>query len=142
MDDEQQTGSGSRWESGAEHPDDETTELAAHDPAQQPVSTGTTERSAWMRSRGAVVGAGVGLATVVGLGGFALGHVTADGDGDHRHGPGFHRFDDDRGREGRRPDPHMRPDGRQGGPKQAPNVAPSPTPSAGGGSSSEDDSSS
>jgi hypothetical protein len=141
MSDEQDTGSGSRWESGAGSPDEDTTELAAHEPTPQPVAEAPRDRRAWMRGRGAIGGAAVGIAAVFGLGGFAVGHAAAD-DGPQR--PGFERFHHFPGDRDGRLGPRMQRDGMPGGPQQQqpPNVAPSPAPSAGGSSSSDDDSSS
>lgn len=136
MDDEQEAGSGSRWESDAPRPDDETTELAT--PSSAPDMNG--KRGAWMRTRGAMMGASVGLAAAIGLGGFAIGHATAEIDGGHRPGPGFHHFDGDR--DGNRRGPGQRMDGPgqlPGAPQGPPNAAPSSSPSADEDSSSGGD---
>lgn len=140
MDDEQDAGSGSRWEPESGRPADETSELGTPEPARPGAETPAGRRD-WMRSRAALTGAGVGLAAVIGLGGFAIGHATADGDGGHRKGPGFHHLDGGRDGNGRGHRPRMGPHDRPEAPPQGPNVAPAPTPSAGGSSSSDNSSS-
>jgi hypothetical protein len=135
MDDEQEAGSGSRWESQSPRPDDERTELETAESTPSATEKPGGRRD-WMRSRGAITGAGVGLAAIIGLGGFAIGHATADGDGGHREGQGFHRFEGDRGGEGHGRGPRTGLGDRPEAPQQAPSTSPLPSPSSGAGSSS------
>ena len=115
--------SGSRWEEAdltstadAESVTEPTTgestpqvvPVAAADETQ--ASVATSERSRWATGRAGLIGAGLGIALLAGVGGFAIGNAAAD-DGDHGRFESERRFDDHA--DGERPFPG--PNG-QGGP--------------------------
>lgn len=100
---EEAPASGSRWEDTEAVPPAVEPEPA---PAAAPTPAGV-DRSRWLNGKTALIGAGLGVALVAGLGGFAIGQATADG---HDHG----RFESERGWPGGGRDDHPRPPGDGG----------------------------
>ena len=88
-------------------------------PVAQPADEAPTARgwrAQWCESRLGLAGAGVALALVFGVSGFAIGHATAGDDDRGWPGPGHHRFGEMRG-DG--PPPMWAPERpRQQGPQQ------------------------